>query len=130
MKGVVGWMGGADRATAATTDSGHANALGPIEWVDFRHLAAEWATVVADTGGILSINHPLAGDCSWRHPVPAGAALAEIWHSSWLDTRWTGPLASWQARGAATVPIAGPLRPGPRSRLADRATSSSDAMER
>lgn len=90
-----------------TTDAGHANAFGPIGWVDFRRPPAEWATAVSADGGLLSINHPLGGDCSWRHPLPADASLAEIWHSSWLDPRWTGPLAWWQSRGASTVPIGG-----------------------
>lgn len=90
-----------------TTDAGHANAFGPIDWIDFRRPAAGWADAVTEAAGLLSINHPLAGDCSWWHPVPAGATLAEIWHSSWLDTRWTGPIAWWQSRGSSTVPIGG-----------------------
>lgn len=90
-----------------TTESGHANAFGPIGWVDFRCPAADWVTTVADAGGLLSTNHPLAGDCSWRQPLPERPPLAEIWHSSWLDTRWTGPIAWWQGWGARTVPIGG-----------------------
>jgi hypothetical protein len=34
--------------------------------------------------------------------------LAEIWHWSWLDRRWTGPLAWWAAAwGHDTVPVGG-----------------------
>lgn len=90
-----------------TTEAGHANAFGPIAWVDFRNPAAKWVTTVAHAGGLLSINHPLAGECSWRQPLPERPPLAEVWHSSWLDTHWTGPIAWWQGWGARTVPIGG-----------------------
>lgn len=90
-----------------TTESGHANAFGPIGFVDFRRPAASWAASVAEQGGLLSVNHPLGGDCSWRHPLPSRTPLAEVWHSSWLDTRWTGPIAWWQAWGPSTTPIGG-----------------------
>jgi hypothetical protein len=34
--------------------------------------------------------------------------LAEIWHSSWLDHTWGGPIAWWQAWGLeGTTPIGG-----------------------
>jgi hypothetical protein len=90
-----------------TTDSGHANAFGDIGWVDFRRPASEWVDTVAARGGLLSVNHPLGGDCSWRQPLPVRPPLAEIWHSSWLDPRWTGPLAWWLAWDPATTPIGG-----------------------
>ena len=90
-----------------TTESGHANAFGPIGWVDFRRPAAEWVSTVAARDGVLSVNHPLGGDCSWRQPLPERPPLAEIWHSSWLDLRWTGPLAWWQSWDPATTPIGG-----------------------
>ncbi|MFI6827292.1 CehA/McbA family metallohydrolase [Kribbella sp. NPDC050241] len=90
-----------------TTDTGHANAFGEIGAIDFRQPAATWVTEVARRGGLLSINHPLGGDCSWRHPLPEHPRLAEIWHSSWLDHHWGGPIAWWQAWGLDTIPIGG-----------------------
>jgi hypothetical protein len=59
---------------------------------------------VARRGGLLSINHPSRGDCSWRHP--ALAPFAEVWHSSWLDRQDGGPLAWWLAAGRP-VPVGG-----------------------
>jgi len=90
-----------------TTDTGHANAFGEIGPIDFRQPAATWVTEVARRGGLLSINHPLGGDCSWRHPLPEHPRLAEVWHSSWLDYHWGGPIAWWQAWGLETIPIGG-----------------------
>lgn len=90
-----------------TTEYGHANAFGEIGWVDFREPAANWAATVAGRGGLLSVNHPLAADCAWRHPLPARPPLAEVWHSSWLSPEWGGPVAWWQAWGTATTPIGG-----------------------
>ncbi|MEV6411691.1 CehA/McbA family metallohydrolase [Kribbella sp. NPDC051718] len=90
-----------------TTDTGHANAFGAIGVIDFRQPASTWVTGVARRGGLLSINHPLGGDCSWRQPLPEHPPLAEIWHSSWLDHRWGGPVAWWQAWGLGTTPIGG-----------------------
>ena len=91
-----------------TTDTGHANAFGEIGPIDFRRPAATWVSEVARRGGLLSINHPLGGDCSWRHPLPEHPPLAEIWHSSWLDQTWGGPVAWWQAWGLEnTTPIGG-----------------------
>ncbi|GAB2630151.1 CehA/McbA family metallohydrolase [Kribbella swartbergensis] len=91
-----------------TTDSGHANAFGDIGAIDFRRPAATWVSEVAQRGGLLSINHPLGGDCAWRQPLPEHPPLAEIWHSSWLDHTWGGPIAWWQAWGlTSTTPIGG-----------------------
>ena len=90
-----------------TTDSGHANAFGEIGVVDFRRPAATWVDEVAARGGLLSVNHPLSGDCSWRQPLPVHPPLAELWHSSWLDRRWGGPVAWWQAWGSSTTAIGG-----------------------
>ncbi len=90
-----------------TTDRGHANAFGNIPWVDFRRPASEWVDRVDDAGGVLSINHPLAADCAWHQPLDRRPSLAEIWHSTWLDRTWTGPLAWWTAWGLGTVPIGG-----------------------
>ncbi|MEV4267559.1 CehA/McbA family metallohydrolase [Kribbella sp. NPDC049584] len=91
-----------------TTDAGHANAFGEIGVIDFRKPAATWVSEVARRGGLLSINHPLGGDCAWRQPLPEHPPLAEIWHSSWLDHTWGGPIAWWQAWGLeGTTPIGG-----------------------
>ncbi|TCO17692.1 hypothetical protein EV652_117145 [Kribbella steppae] len=91
-----------------TTESGHANAFGDIGVIDFRRPASTWVSEVANRGGLLSINHPLGGDCSWRQPLPEHPPLAEVWHSSWLDHRWGGPIAWWQAWGmTSTTPIGG-----------------------
>jgi hypothetical protein len=91
-----------------TTGTGHANAFGDIGFIDFRRPATTWVTEVARRGGLLSINHPLGGDCSWRQPLPEHPPLAEIWHSSWLDHTWGGPVAWWQAWGLeGTTPIGG-----------------------
>lgn len=90
-----------------TTDLGHANALGPLPWIDFRRPVAEWRAAVDAAGGVLSINHPLASDHGWVHPLEPRPAVAEVWHWTWLDRRWTGPLAWWRAAGLDVVPIGG-----------------------
>jgi hypothetical protein len=79
-----------------TTDLGHANVFGPTGWVDFRRPSADWAAFAEANGGLMSINHPLSGDCAWRRelPVEARPRFVEIWHSSWWDRRWGAPL-SW-----------------------------------
>src|ERR1035437_5582234 len=64
-----------------TTALGHANAFGDIGWVDFRQPVTAWLDAVETDGGLLSVNHPLGGDCSWRHELPRRAPLAEVWHS-------------------------------------------------
>jgi hypothetical protein len=89
-----------------TTADGHANAFGEIDWVDFREPADAWVSAVARRGGLLAINHPARGDCSWRHPLSTPPQLAEVWHSSWSDRRDGGPLAWWLAAGRPT-PVGG-----------------------
>jgi hypothetical protein len=103
-----------------TTDRGHANALGDIGWVDFRQPADVWVSTVDARGGLLSVNHPLGGDCAWLHPLRRRPPLAEVWHSGWWDRTWGAPLAWLLAWGADTVPVGGsdfhrldqPSRPG------------------
>ncbi len=90
-----------------TTALGHANAFGDIGWVDFRQPVTAWLDAVETDGGLLSVNHPLGGDCSWRHELPRRAPLAEVWHSSCSDMRWGGPLAWWLAWDQDVVPIGG-----------------------
>ena len=90
-----------------TRDTGHANAFGDIGWIDFRRPADDWLTETERRGGLLSVNHPLAGDCAWRHPMARRPRFAEIWHWTWLDRRWGGPLAWWLAWDPAVLPLGG-----------------------
>jgi hypothetical protein len=94
-----------------TTDTGHANAFGALPWVDFRQDAAAWRAAVDYGDGLFSINHPLAADCGWLRPLPPARlhtpTLAEVWHWSWLDRHWNGPIAWWRAAGLRLVPIGG-----------------------
>ena len=92
-----------------TTADGHANAFGDLGWVDFRRPGGQWAQDVAARGGLLSINHPVSGDCAWRHPGVAGsppAPAAEVWHSSWSDLGDGSSLAWWTAAGSP-IPLGG-----------------------
>ena len=103
-----------------TTDRGHANAVGPVGWVDFRRPPDEWLSTVDAAGGLLSINHPLGGDCAWLMPMTGRPPLAEVWHSGWWDRTWGAPLAWLLAWSADRVPVGGsdfhtldrPERPG------------------
>lgn len=90
-----------------TRDVGHANAFGDIGFVDFRRPPQTWAADVEARGGILSINHPLSGDCAWLSPLDPLPTVAEVWHSSWsLVPGWGAPLA-WWAMTPGTTPIGG-----------------------
>lgn len=104
-----------------TTHAGHANAYGDIGFIDFRRPANEWAQRVNERGGLFSINHPVAGDCSWLHPIDRGVDAVELYHSSWYeDPIDTSALAWLQGRGDNVVLLGGgdfhnrtqPLRPG------------------
>ncbi|MGH3238777.1 MAG: CehA/McbA family metallohydrolase, partial [Spirillospora sp.] len=93
-----------------TTDLGHANVFGDTGWVDFRRPSADWAAFADARGGLMSINHPLSGDCAWRRPLPEASRprFAEIWHPTWWDRRWGAPLAwadVWRPGGV--VPLGG-----------------------
>lgn len=90
-----------------TTDTGHANVFGGVGWIDFRQPAADWVAEAARRGGLMSINHPLASDCAWRQPLSVRPPLAEVWHFTWLDPRWGGPIAWWQAWDQSVIPIGG-----------------------
>jgi hypothetical protein len=90
-----------------TVQAGHAGALGDIGWVDFREPADSWLAATERAGGLLSINHPLGGPVSWTLPMTRRPPLAEIWHWSWLDPRWTAPLAWWLAWDPGTIPVGG-----------------------
>ncbi|MBB6351825.1 CehA/McbA family metallohydrolase [Nonomuraea muscovyensis] len=76
-----------------TTDRGHANVFGDVGWVDFRESADSWLRHAHDHGGLMSINHPLGGDCAWLQPLAERPRVAEVWHSGWWDRRWGAPLA-------------------------------------
>ncbi len=90
-----------------TTDGGHAGVLGDVGWVDFRREPDDWLAATEAAGGLLSVNHPFAGPVSWIRPMRRRPPLAEVWHPSWLDLRWTTPLAWWLAWDAAATPVGG-----------------------
>ncbi|WP_197698952.1 CehA/McbA family metallohydrolase [Micromonospora inositola] len=109
------WLPGAARrygitlvpGQEVTTDRGHANVFGPVGWIDFRRPADEWLGMAERAGGLLSINHPLGGDCAWRQPVTTRTRLVEVWHSGWWDRTWGAPLAWAQAWRPNVVPVGG-----------------------
>ncbi|HEX9066376.1 MAG TPA: CehA/McbA family metallohydrolase [Streptosporangiaceae bacterium] len=90
-----------------TTERGHANAFGEIGWVDFRRPPDEWLTQTEREGGLLSVNHPYGGHVSWTAPMRRRPPLLEVWHWSWLDPRWTTPLAWWLAWDPAATAVGG-----------------------
>ena len=90
-----------------TTDRGHANAFGPVDWVDFRRPPDDWLSTVDAAGGLLSVNHPLAGDCAWLMPMTGRPPLAEVWHSGWWDRTWGAPLAWLLAWAPDAVAVGG-----------------------
>jgi len=90
-----------------TTDRGHANAFGPLDWVDFRRPPDDWLSTVEAAGGLLSVNHPLAGDCAWLMPMARRPPLAEVWHSGWWDRTWGAPLAWLLAWAPDAVAVGG-----------------------
>jgi hypothetical protein len=90
-----------------TTNGGHAGALGDIGWVDFREPPDAWLAHTDRRGGLLSVNHPIGGELSWTLPMTGRPPLAEVWHWSWLDLRWTTPLAWWLAWDPGSIPVGG-----------------------
>jgi hypothetical protein len=90
-----------------TTESGHAGALGDVGWIDFREPPDDWLQACEQAGGLLSVNHPYGGELSWVAPMKRRPPLLEVWHWSWLDTRWTLPLGWWQAWYPAAIPVGG-----------------------
>ncbi len=90
-----------------TTAGGHAGALGEVGWIDFRLPADAWLEQTERRGGLLSVNHPIAGQVSWTLPMQRRPPLVEVWHWSWLDPRWTMPLAWWLAWDPDAVPVGG-----------------------
>ncbi|HSZ42994.1 MAG TPA: CehA/McbA family metallohydrolase [Trebonia sp.] len=90
-----------------TTAYGHANVFGDTGWIDFREPPDSWLDAAEAGGGLMSINHPIAGPVSWMHPMRRRPPLVEVWHWSWLDLSWTTPLAWWQAWDPAAIPVGG-----------------------
>ena len=90
-----------------TTADGHAGVLGDTGWIDFRRSPDEWLDAAEAAGGVMSVNHPIAGPVSWMHPMRRRPPLVEVWHWSWLDPSWTTPLAWWQAWDPAAIPVGG-----------------------
>jgi len=90
-----------------TTAGGHAGALGEVGWVDFRLPADSWLEQTERHGGLLSVNHPIAGPVSWTLPMRRRPPLVEVWHWSWLDPRWTMALAWWLAWDPGAIPVGG-----------------------
>jgi PHP domain len=90
-----------------TTEAGHANALGSMGWIDFREPADSWLEAAEQAGCLLSVNHPIGGQVSWATPMKRRPPLIEVWHWSWLDTRWTTPLGWWLAWDPDAIPVGG-----------------------
>lgn len=91
-----------------TTHRGHANAFGDIGWIDFRRPAQEWVDDVERRGGVLSVNHPISGDCSWLHPLERTPRAIELWHSTWYrELIATSPLAFFERWNPDTVLLGG-----------------------
>ena len=90
-----------------TTPGGHAGALGDTGWIDFRRPADTWLEQTQRRGGLLSVNHPIGGEVSWTLPMRMRPPLVEVWHWSWIDLRWTAPLAWWLAWDQGAIPVGG-----------------------
>lgn len=91
-----------------TTARGHANAYGRINWVDFRRHPDDWLDQVEKEGGFLSINHPVATDCSWQWQLSRKPTHAEIMHETWLLNRRDTSIWAWlSAWGESVVPLGG-----------------------
>lgn len=100
-----------------TTDRGHANAIGTPDWVDFRAPVETWWTAAEAGGGVLTVNHPLAGDCAWRLAEPPAGALVEAWHglAAFLTDHaldWTGERDGIPIGGSDYHRSSDPVRPG------------------
>ncbi|MFF2031210.1 CehA/McbA family metallohydrolase [Arthrobacter sp. NPDC058192] len=91
-----------------TTVRGHANAYGRINWVDFRRHPDAWLDQAEDEGGFLSINHPVATDCSWQWQLSRKPTHAEIMHETWLPNRRDTSIWAWlSAWGEPVIPLGG-----------------------
>jgi hypothetical protein len=90
-----------------TAAAGHANALGDVGWIDFREQPDAWLEACEQAGGLMSVNHPYGGQVSWVAPMRRRPPLLEVWHWSWLDTRWTTPVGWWRAWDPTAIPVGG-----------------------
>jgi hypothetical protein len=61
-----------------TTDTGHAGVLGDVGWVDFRTSPDDWLAHARREGGLMSVNHPIAGHVSWLHEMRERPPLVEV----------------------------------------------------
>jgi predicted metal-dependent phosphoesterase TrpH len=87
------------RAVEITTATGHANAFGVDDWIDFRMTrpadAHTLARLVHAKGGLLSVNHDKPG-IPWDYELPEIDCM-EVWQEPWLNWNWIS-LERWQAR--------------------------------
>ncbi len=90
-----------------TTARGHANAFGPIGWIDFRQPADTWVAEVAARGGLLSVNHPVEGDCSWQHPLTELPPALELWHIGWFRDLASTAMWGWWSRWRPDAVVVG-----------------------
>jgi hypothetical protein len=90
-----------------TTAYGHANVFGDVGWIDFRNEADDWLDAAERAGGLMSVNHPIAGPVAWLRAMRRRPPLVEVWHWSWLDLSWTIPLSWWQAWSPSAIPVGG-----------------------
>ena len=104
-----------------TTHRGHANAWGEIGVIDFRDEAGTWVEQVERRGGFMSINHPVADDCAWLHPLERMPPGAELFHGTWYRNLADTSILAWAAMLPDAVVVLGggdfhnrstPLRPG------------------
>lgn len=123
-----------------TTHRGHANAYGRIGFIDFRTPGEGWAREVDSRGGMLSINHPVSGDCSWLYKLEEAPRSVELFHGSQYGQPIdTAPLAWFRHLAAEDSIVLGGsdfhnrstgLRPGmPTTWIAARDSSEEALLE-
>lgn len=94
------------RGLEVSSFSGHANAYGIDEMVDYRLTKPEDGRLLGDhvhkLGGLLSVNHDKP-TIPWRWELPQ-VDLMEVWQSTWIEWNWIS-LARYQHRLAAGLRI-------------------------